>query len=77
MLNPSEHMSLPEAEVLARQHQLRGADHASLLNYARQAERHARWSEGDVRALFKAVGLQLQRTELRMGPGLVRFAAGS
>lgn len=75
MLNPSERMSVTAAEALANRHQLHGAERTSLLNYARQAENHFRWSEPEVRALFSAAGLQLHRTELHMGPGLVRFAA--
>ncbi|MFN2197112.1 MAG: class I SAM-dependent methyltransferase [Anaerolineales bacterium] len=77
MLNPSEQMSLTAAQALATRRQLAGAGRTSLLNYARRAEQHARWSEQDVCVLFEAAGLQLQRTELRMGPGLVRFAAAA
>ncbi len=76
VLNPSERMSLAAAKALAEARGLSGLARETLLNYAARAERHFRWSEGDLRRLFASAGLRLTETVTRMGPGLVRFARG-
>jgi ubiquinone/menaquinone biosynthesis C-methylase UbiE len=76
VLNPSENMSLQAAQALADQYNLHGLGRASLLNWAGLAEAHRRWNEREIEHLFRDAGLRLERTELRMGPGLARLAAG-
>ncbi len=76
VLNPSERMSVSAAAALADARGLTGLARGTLLNYAARAERHHRWSEDDLRALFTAAGLHLTGSVTRMGPGLVRFARG-
>jgi ubiquinone/menaquinone biosynthesis C-methylase UbiE len=76
VLNPSEHMSLQAAQALADQYSLQGLGRDSLLNWARRAEAHRRWNEREIEHLFRDAGLRLERSELRIGPGLARLAAG-
>jgi len=76
VLNPSEHMSLATAVVLADQRGLQGLDRDSLLNWATLAETNRRWGEGELTKLFTAAGFRLVETMLRVGPGLARFARG-
>jgi SAM-dependent methyltransferase len=77
VINPSEIMSVAAATALADGHKLTGVARDSLLTYAARAEAHQRWSEEELRTLFTVAGLQLDKTALRMGPGLVRFAQGT
>jgi SAM-dependent methyltransferase len=76
LLNPSEQMSLAAAAALADQRGLVGLERCSLLNWARRAEAHQRWSEPETAALFAAAGMSLQEATLKVGPGLARFARG-
>ena len=76
ILNPSEKMSVSAATSLADERNLDGLARETLLNYAARAERHHRWSEGDLRKLFAAAKLELTVTTTKMGTGLVRFARG-
>ncbi|MBI3160544.1 MAG: methyltransferase domain-containing protein [Chloroflexi bacterium] len=76
LLNPSELMTMQAATELADGAGLEGLARDTLLNYAGRAERLARWSADDLSRMFAAAGLDLERTELTMGPGLARMALG-
>jgi ubiquinone/menaquinone biosynthesis C-methylase UbiE len=76
LLNPSESMTVKAAISLADENQLTGLARETLLNYARRAETHFRWSETDLTDLFSRAGLELTATTTRMGPGLIRYACG-
>lgn len=76
LLNPSEKMSVQAAARLADQRQLNDFARQTLLDWAQRAEAHRRWSEAETSALFQAGGLALERTALRIGPGLARLACG-
>ncbi len=76
LLNPSEKMNISAATALANERNLEGLARESLLNYAARAERHHRWSESNLRALFTSANLELTDTTTKMGEGLVRFARG-
>lgn len=74
LLNPSERMSVGAANQLALQRGLAGLAHETLLNWAWRAETHARWDAEQLAILLNAAGLELERSELRVGPGLARWA---
>lgn len=74
LLNPSEKMSLPTARHLADQRGLAGLARDTLLNWAQRAETHARWDTAQLSSRLQAAGLKLERSELRVGPGLARLA---
>ncbi|MBT3239886.1 MAG: class I SAM-dependent methyltransferase [Chloroflexi bacterium] len=76
MLNPSEQMSLAAAEKLAVDSELVGVARESLLGYGQQAEECFRWSEDDLKKIFRDIGLTMTETTLKMGTGLVRYAKG-
>jgi ubiquinone/menaquinone biosynthesis C-methylase UbiE len=76
LINPSEHLSLESAASLAEKRNLQGIARRSLLDWARRAERHQRWSEGELEKLYAQAGLVLVETTLKIGPGLARFARG-
>ena len=73
LLNPSEQLSVSAAERLADERGLTGAARESLLNWARNAEAHVRWTENETRELLHRTGFQLQESVLRVGPGFARF----
>ncbi len=74
LLNPSERMSVAEAESLADARGLQGLARATLVNYAARAEQNFRWDESALREMFSKSGLQLTESATKMGKGLVRFA---
>ena len=76
LLNPSERMSIAAAADLAAERGLQGLERASLCEWAARAEAHHRWDAGELAALFKAAGLRLEETTIKMGPGLARLAMG-
>lgn len=76
LLNPSELMSLAAARELAERRGLEGIARESLLNWARRAEAHTRWSEPELQDLLGRQGLRLRRSALLVGPGLARLALG-
>lgn len=76
LINPSERMSLQSALSLAEERSLQGLARQSLLNWASTAERHNRWSEAQLKQLFSSASIRLIKTDLRVGPGLARFACG-
>lgn len=76
LLNPSEYLSLESAERLVNQRKLQGIARSSLLEWARRAENHQRWSAGDLADLYQSAGLLLVDTTLKIGQGLARFARG-
>lgn len=73
LLNPSERLSVESATRLANERQLEGAARTSLLDWARNAEQHFRWTEDETRLLLARAGLELVETCLRVGPGFARF----
>lgn len=74
VLNPSEKMSLAAAAELADSRRLSGLARESILNWASMAERHARWSEPELQALFSDASFKMIETELVVGSGLARLA---
>lgn len=76
LLNPSERMTVEAAEQLSNENNLSGLARETLLNLARRAETHFRWSESDLEDLFFQAGFELTDSTLRMGPGLIRYACG-
>jgi SAM-dependent methyltransferase len=73
LLNPSENLSLAAAGKVADERGLDGRARESLLNWARNAEDHFRWTEQETRDLLAATGLGLSASTLRVGPGFARF----
>jgi SAM-dependent methyltransferase len=76
LLNPSEHMTIAEANALADEHGLEGLARDTLVNFGGLAEAHVRWSEEDLQEMFAVTGLELVDSNLRMGKGLVRYGKG-
>lgn len=76
LLNPSEAMSVAAASDLADQNRLEGLARETLLNYARRAEKFARWTPEELAGMYAQAGLQMMDTDTRMGLGLVRYAKG-
>ena len=77
LLNPSENLSVAMAESLIKERGLQGVARDSLLGWAQRAEAHHRWTEKELNNLFAAAGLSLVDTEVKIGPGLARFARGA
>jgi len=77
MLNPSENLSQGAALAFARQQGLAGVAQDTLLNWARRAEAHQRWTEEETRGLFAQAGLVYMGSVLKVGPGFGRFSCGS
>jgi ubiquinone/menaquinone biosynthesis C-methylase UbiE len=74
LLNPSETLSVAAARTLAAQRGLHGAARESLLNWARNADTHFRWTENETRELLSLAGFRLEDSVLKVGPGFARFA---
>lgn len=77
VLNPSEHLSVASATILADQHGLEGVARDSLINWGQRAEDNRRWSKAEVAGMFSQAGLQFEATTLKIGPGLARLARGT
>jgi hypothetical protein len=73
-LNPSENLSISAASRLADKRGLASTARKSFLNWAKNAEKHVRWTESETRELLSAAGLRLEESVLRVGPGFARFA---
>ncbi|MEW5827249.1 MAG: class I SAM-dependent methyltransferase [Chloroflexota bacterium] len=76
LLNPSERISAGAVTRLADERSLDGAARQSLLDWAHNAETHARWTEAETESLFAAAGFRLTETCLRVGPGFARLSRG-
>jgi len=76
LLNPSEHISVEAATRLADERGLEGKSRGSLLNWARNAEEHFRWTEEETKNLLASAGLELAESVLRVGPGFARYVRG-
>jgi ubiquinone/menaquinone biosynthesis C-methylase UbiE len=74
MLNPSERMSVHSVTKLATERGLDGTARESLLNWARNAESHARWTEGETRTILSMAGFQMTESILKVGPGFARYS---
>ena len=73
LLNPSESLKVSAVRRLADKRDLAGIARESLLNWAKNAEKHARWKESETRELLSAAGLRLEESVLRVGPGFAHF----
>jgi len=73
LLNPSEHISVEAATHLADARGLDGKGRGSLLNWARNAEEHFRWTEGETKVLLASASMELMESTLRVGPGFARY----
>ena len=76
LLNPSERLSAEAVTRLAAERGLDGTARQSLLNWAHNAETHARWTEAETESLFAAAGFRLTETCLKVGPGFARLSRG-
>ncbi len=76
LLNPSEHISVEAAARLADSRGLDGKARGSLLNWARNAEEHVRWTEEETKELLASARLELVESVLRVGPGFARYVRG-
>lgn len=74
LLNPSEHLNQAAAAALADARNLDGKNRASLLGWAKRAEKHGGWSEAHTRNLLRRAGFSLCETRLMLGPGFARLA---
>jgi len=77
LLNPSENLSVATAKTLADQRDLDGTSRQSLLNWASNAESHARWTEAETKFLLAAAGFRLVEACLKVGPGFARLIRAS
>ena len=73
LLNPSENLNISAATCVADARALDGTARKSLLNWARNAENHFRWTEAETAELLSKAGLKVTASELRVGPGFARF----
>ena len=73
LLNPSENLGVAAARRLADERGLEGTARESLLNWAHNAETHFRWTENETREHLSRVGLRLEESVLKVGPGFARF----
>ena len=76
ILNPSEYLSVSAAAEFADQRGLVGLARSSFIGWADRAEKNQRWTESQSRTLFKAAGLHVSQTALKIGPGFVRYISG-
>jgi SAM-dependent methyltransferase len=76
LLNPSNRLNPASAGTIAEQRNLDEMARESLLGWARNAEDHVRWTEGETRSLFMEAGLVLTESVLRVGPGFARLSRG-
>lgn len=74
LLNPSEQMSISAVEKMSDERNLTGTARESLLNWARNAESHVRWTEEETRNLFSQAGFQMLGSVLKVGPGFARYS---
>ena len=74
LLNPSENLSVSAAAHLADERGLVGTARESLLSWAQNAESHICWTEDEIKKLLHQVGLRLEESVLKVGPGFARFA---
>jgi SAM-dependent methyltransferase len=73
LLNPSERLSTVSAADLAERRGLQGPARQSLLNWARLAENHYRWTEEDLDALLSSAGLRTIEFKGIVGDSLARL----
>jgi len=73
LLNPSENLSVDSARRLSEKYGLNGTARASLLHWAQNAEDYFCWTESETRDLLSQVGLRVEESTLRVGPGFARF----
>ena len=77
LLNPSEHLNTRAAEAFTRERGMDGLGRDTLINWARRAEEHHRWTENETVELFSSIGLSFNRSVLKVGPGFGRFSLGT
>jgi ubiquinone/menaquinone biosynthesis C-methylase UbiE len=74
LLNPSERMSILAVEKMSDERNLTGTVRESLLNWARNAEAHIRWTEEETRTIVSMAGFQMPESVLKVGPGFARYS---
>jgi len=77
LLNPSEHLNTRAAEAFAKERGMDGLGRDTLINWARRAEEHHRWTEKETVPLFSGIGMSFNRSALKVGPGFGRFSLGT
>jgi SAM-dependent methyltransferase len=77
MLNPSELIDEDAASNFAIERGLEGLARDTLVNWAKRATVHHRWTENSTAMLYHQAGLKLMGTDLRIGPGFARFSWGT
>jgi SAM-dependent methyltransferase len=76
MLNPSELLAPQSALEFAEKSGLAGIARETLLNWAKRATDHHRWTDEDTRVLYTSAGMEYQGSDLKVGPGFGRFSCG-
>jgi SAM-dependent methyltransferase len=77
MLNPSELIDEHTASNFAVERGLKGLERDTLINWAKRATVHQRWTEIATAMLYHRTGLKFMGTSLRIGPGFARFSWGT
>ena len=76
MLNPSPRLSHASAQAHAEALGLKEFDAFTLTNWGSIAEKHRRFDQAELEALFGAAGLQPEAFAEKIGPGLALLASG-
>jgi SAM-dependent methyltransferase len=76
MLNPSEYLDEQAALMFANEKGLDGVARETLLNWARRAAEHHRWTEEETFALYCDAGMNYMGSIIKVGPGFGRFSWG-
>jgi hypothetical protein len=77
LYNPSELINEQAASNFAIERGLEGLARATLINWAKKATAHQRWTENATAVLHHQAGLKLMGTSLWIGPGFARFSCGT
>jgi SAM-dependent methyltransferase len=77
MLNPSEFLDEDAASNFANERSLTGLARDTLINWAKRATVHQRWTEDATRVLYHQAGLICVESVLKVGPGFARFSWGT
>jgi SAM-dependent methyltransferase len=76
MLNPSEQLNYQAAVDFADEIKMEGVARDTLLNWAKRAAEHHRWTDRETGLLYTAAGFEYQGSVLKVGPGFGRFSSG-
>ena len=77
MLNPSGLLDEQAARNFANKRGLSGLARESLINWAKRATIHHRWSESETNGLYRQAGMKCMESVLKIGPGFARFSWGT